>query len=168
MSEFIFHAFGEGEQLNWYQMLNRAVVLFVICIALIRISGRRSFGMKSAFDNVIVILLGSTLARTLVGASPFVPTVAACLGLVVLHRLFAWIGVHSHAFGKLIKGEAICVFKDGKFDEENMRRSLISRRDINVGLRDKLNTDDLSEVEQIILERNGEITVLRKKKAGQS
>jgi uncharacterized membrane protein YcaP (DUF421 family) len=167
MIDFIYQAFGEGKELSWYQMLNRAVVIFVIAVVLIRISGRRSFGMRSAFDNTIVILLGSTLSRAVVGVSPFFPTVMAGLGLVVLHRVFAWISVHSHAFGKLIKGEAICLFKDGKFNERNMRRSLISRRDINIGLRSSLHSEDLSEVDQIILERNGEITVLVKKKAGQ-
>ncbi len=155
MSDFIYQAFGEGRDLTWYQMLDRAVVIFIIAVALIRISGRRSFGMKSAFDNTIVILLGSTLSRAVVGVSPFFPTVAACLGLVALHRVFAWISVHSHAFGKLIKGEAICLFKDGKFNERNMRRSLMSRRDSGIGLRSCLHSEDLSEVEQIILERNG-------------
>ena len=164
MSEFILQAFGEGRDLTWYQMLDRAVVIFIITVVLIRISGRRSFGMRSAFDNTIVILLGSTLSRAVVGVSPFFPTVIACLGFVLLHRALAWASIHSHVLGRLIKGEPICIFKDGKFDEGNMRRSLISRHDVNAGLRTILHTESLDEVDEILLERTGQLSITRKAK----
>lgn len=164
MTAFIYQAFGEGMDLNWYQMLNRAIVIFAITVLLIRISGRRSFGMRSAFDNTIVILLGSTLSRAVVGASPFFPTVVACLGFVLLHRSLAWASIRSHRIGRLIKGEPICIFKDGKFDEANMRRSLISRHDVSASLRATLHTESLDEVDEILLERTGQLSITRKPK----
>jgi uncharacterized membrane protein YcaP (DUF421 family) len=162
MKDFLYRAFGEGKDLEWWQMLDRAIVIFLLAIFLLRLSGRRSFGMKSPLDNTIVILLGATLSRALVGVSPFIPTVVACLGLVLLHRAFAWISLRSHTFGRLIKGKAIPVYKDGKFDQDNMRRSLISESDIREGLRKSLNTENLDRVDTILLERGGSLSIIEK------
>lgn len=166
MKEFFYQAFGEGKDLEWYQMVDRGVVIFLIAIVLIRLSGRRSFGKGSALDNTIVILLGSTLSRALVGVSPFIPTVVACLALVLLHRVFAWITVHGHGFGRWVKGERIILYENGRFNEKNMKRGLISERDIMEGVRLKALTDDLDKIEAIWLERNGEVSAIRKKEAG--
>ena len=51
--------FGEGKDLNSLQMVCRAVGCFFITLALIRIAGIRTFGRRTAFDNVITIMLGS-------------------------------------------------------------------------------------------------------------
>jgi uncharacterized membrane protein YcaP (DUF421 family) len=85
--EWIKIVFGEGKDLDTLQMSCRAVVAFLITLLLIRIAGIRTFGKKSAFDNVIIIMLGSILSRVVVGASPFIPTTVACLAFVLVHWL---------------------------------------------------------------------------------
>jgi uncharacterized membrane protein YcaP (DUF421 family) len=49
--------FGEGKDLSTLQMAMRTIVVFIACLALIRISGRRSFGNPSPLDYVVAILL---------------------------------------------------------------------------------------------------------------
>ncbi len=164
MREALIKAFGDGKDLEWWQMADRAVVIFVLTIVFIRLSGRRSFGMKSPFDNTITILLGAILSRVVVGISPFVPTVAASLVLVLLHRLFAWLAIRSRTFGRLVKGQAIPVFKDGRIIRENMHRGLISEHDLMEAVRQKANAADLSEIESCWLERDGELSTVKKKK----
>lgn len=163
MNDLVKDVFGSSEDLEWWQMSARAVVVFILAIMYVRLSGRRSFGMRSAFDNTIVILLGAILARAVVGASPFFPTLAASLTLVLMHRLFAWVSIHSHAFGKLIKGSPIPLYKDGKLVAENMSRSLISEHDLKAGLRDAIHTESLDGVETVLLDRDGRISVIEKK-----
>jgi hypothetical protein len=69
--------FGSGQDLDSLQMAARAAVAFIGALVCIRISGRRSFGQRSPFDYVVAILLGATLSRVIVGASPAIPTMAA-------------------------------------------------------------------------------------------
>jgi uncharacterized membrane protein YcaP (DUF421 family) len=162
--ETITQLFGEGENQTVLQMSLRAVVIFVITLILLRIAGRRSFGMKSPFDNIIVILLGAILSRALVGASEFVPTVASATVIAVLHRLGAWVGALNIRFGALIKGQKIVLFDNGKLEHENMRRALISESDLYASLRNNMNVESFESIERAYMENNGQISFVRKEK----
>lgn len=162
--ETITQLFGEGENQTVLQMSLRAVVIFIITLILLRIAGRRSFGMKSPFDNIIVILLGAILSRALVGASEFLPTVASATVIAVLHRLGAWIGTLNLRFGVLIKGQKIVLFDQGKLDHENMRRALVSESDLYTSLRNTMNVETFDSIERAYMENNGQISFVRKRK----
>jgi uncharacterized membrane protein YcaP (DUF421 family) len=157
--EFIF---GQGTDLTPFQMGMRAVVVFSICLLLIRLSGRRSFGMKTALDNVIAILLGAILSRAVVGASPFFSTIAASVVLVLMHRFLAWVAVYNDTLGKAIKGEARILFEQDKFIEHNMKRSLVSEKDVLESVRLNGNTNAIESIKEIFLERDGQLSIIKK------
>ena len=160
--EWIHTLFGTGRDLNSLQMVCRAIVSFLLTLVLIRIAGIRTFGKRSAFDNVIVIMLGSIFSRVVVGASPFIPTTLGCLAFVLVHSGLGWISVRSDVIGRLVKGERKVLYAEGKMDERNMRRVMVSKKDLLESVRLRLNSDNLDEVQEIVLERNGEISVIRK------
>jgi uncharacterized membrane protein YcaP (DUF421 family) len=143
-------------------MVSRAIVSFLLTLVLIRIAGIRTFGKRSAFDNVIVIMLGSIFSRVVVGASPFIPTTLGCLAFVLVHSGLGWISVRSDVIGRLVKGERKVLYAEGKMNERNMRRVMVSQKDLMESVRLRLNSNDLGEVQEIVLERNGEISVIRK------
>ncbi len=160
--QLIHTIFGTGKDLDSLQMICRAVVAFVLTLVLIRIAGIRTFGKRTAFDNVIVIMLGSIFSRVVVGASPFVPTTLACVAFVLVHRLLGWTSVRSDVIGRLVKGEKLILYADGRPNEENMRKAMVSEKDLRESVRLRINSDDLFQVKEIIIERNGDISVIRK------
>ncbi|MEM5446326.1 DUF421 domain-containing protein [Paraburkholderia guartelaensis] len=157
--------FGEGKDLDAWQMAARAAAAFLLTLVLIRISGRRSFGQRSTFDYVVAILLGATLSRFIVGASPAVPTVAASLVLVLMHRALGWLCVRSRFVERVIGGEARTVYRDGTFDDAQMSAALITRADVLEAVRVGLHGSSLDRVEAALLERNGEISLIVKPSA---
>ncbi len=161
MNDLIERLFGHDDKLSVLQMTDRAILVFFLTIILIRISGRRSFGMKSAVDNTIVILLGAILSRAVVGASPFIPTIAASLAIVLLHRLFSWIALRWPRFGQLLKGGPILLADNGNIDPKAMSRSLISKHDLEEGIREAGGKDGIPPDQKVILERNGHISLSR-------
>lgn len=158
--------FGEGEDLNTLQMCLRAAVVFVIGLILVRFTGRRAFGLRMSFDNVITILLGAILSRTVVGASPFLQTVAAAATLAVLHRLFAWLTMRSSAFGKIVKGEVKVLYENGQLNRKNMRYCLITENDLAEALRANGKRESFEDVKLICAERNGFISIIKKENYG--
>lgn len=160
--ETITQLFGEGERQSVLQMSLRAVVVFIITLILLRIAGRRSFGMKSPFDNIIVILLGAILSRAVVGASEFCPTIAAATVIAVLHRFGAWLAALNLRFGALIKGQKIVLFKNGRIQNDNMRRALVSESDLYGSLRSSMNVEDFDSIDSAYMENNGQISFVKK------
>lgn len=156
--------FGEGDDLEPLQMCARAFVIFILALVLVRLAGRRAFGMGMTFDNVLTILLGAVLSRAITGASPFVATVAAAATIIALYRLCAWISVRSDAFGKVVKGEPRLLYNNGILDEDEMRRSLLSKKDLLEGIHNNANVDTLGETKKVYLERDGKISVVKKEK----
>ncbi|KVL87936.1 DUF421 domain-containing protein [Burkholderia stagnalis] len=161
--DIIVTLFGEGRLLNPMQMTLRAIVVFFIALVLIRIAGRRAFGQRSPFDYVVGILLGATLSRAVVGASPFVATVVASLAIVLIHRALAWMCVRWARLERLVVGAEREVYRDGRFDDAQMRAALITESDVHESVRQTLGERSLAGVSAAILERNGHVSVIRRK-----
>jgi uncharacterized membrane protein YcaP (DUF421 family) len=155
--------FGEDRQLDTLQMICRGIAVFFIAFVLIRISGRRSFGLRTPLDNVITILLGAILSRVVVGVSPFIPVVATCFVIVVLHRIFGWLVTKYHkTFGHWFEGSIILLYDKDKFKPDNMKRAMVSKEDMLQGIRKSALTEDMEDIEKVYMEKNGEISAIKK------
>lgn len=155
--------FGEGKDLDSLQMTARAIAVFFGSLALIRIGGRRAFGQRSPFDYVVAILLGATLSRVIVGASPAIATVVASLTIVLIHRALGWACVRFPRLERLLVGEEREVYRDGAFDERQMSAALITKTDVFETVRQELHRTDLNDVQAAVLERNGSVSIITKK-----
>ena|SRR5436190_10766380 len=153
--------FGSGEELAPLQMAARAFIMFFIALLLIRIAGMRVFGIKTAFDNILVIMLGAILSRGVVGASPFFSTIAAA-AMILIHKILAWLAMKKSWIGKIVKGYRHSLYHNGVIREDNLRRTAISKDDLMEGVRLEVNRNSLDEVEQIFIEKTGEISVVKK------
>lgn len=157
--EFLQSVFGSGESLEWYQMSARGIIIFVLTILMLRIAGQRTFGKKSAIDNVVVITLGAVLSRAVVGASPFIPVIVTGFCTVLAHRLIAWLCMRYEKLGIFIKGKRTILFRNGNMILQNMNSTLMSREDIEEGVRLQTNKDNMKGIRAVYLEKGGEITV---------
>ena len=161
MNNLIHTLLGEGTKLDALQMGCRALSMFFITLLLIRISGMRAFGQKSAFDSIIVIMLGAILSRAVVGVSPFVPTVIASSVLAIVHRLIAIAAVYSDKIGRLVKGEKNILYKENQVIKKNMLLCSVSMKDMLEEIRLRTNQETLENILQVTMERSGKISVIK-------
>ena len=154
---------NDSETITWWQMSLRGVIIFIFGVVLVRIAGKRAFGKASAFDIVLAIVIGSNLSRTLTASAPFIPTLAASTALVLLYRLLAWGAFSTSWLGKIIKGWPRCLVRDGQPVTKAMRRSQITDEDLREALRLHAGQEDLSGIQDAYLERNGQISFIRRR-----
>ncbi|GAB3833532.1 hypothetical protein GCM10028895_52720 [Pontibacter rugosus] len=109
MNELIEIAIGnDAGVLTWWQMSVRAVVVFFAALMVSFIGSNRVFSKSSFPDIVFGIMYGSVLSRAITGSSPFLPTLAAALVLVLVHKGLAVVAFHLGAgFGHFTKGEHV-------------------------------------------------------------
>lgn len=150
----------DSNLLTPWQMALRALVIYPVGIAFIRLGDKRFVGRFTAFDVIMGIMIGSILSRAVTGNSPFFATVAASLALVVLHYLFAAASFHWDWFGSLVKGASRTLVVDGEIQWDAMRKSKISREDLLSAVREGAGLDGLDQVKLARLERSGNISVV--------
>jgi uncharacterized membrane protein YcaP (DUF421 family) len=160
--DLIEQLIGTGKELTVSQMTVRTILIFLFSLLLIRIAGKRSFGMRMPLDNVLTILLGAILSRAIVGASPFLPILCSAFMLTLLYRIFGGLAFYNKWIGKMVKGSSQVLYKDKKLMEENMKKSMITHHDLMEGVRISSNIDSLDKVDTVYEERNGEISVIKK------
>lgn len=150
------------QDLGALQMVLRAGVVFVFTLLILKAAKKRFMGKNSAFDVVMIIILGSVISRAINGSAPFVPTLAASVALIVMHRITSWLSFHVAPFARFVEGEAMPLLSNGQLDWNAMRKHDITERDVQAALRQFLNTDDLSQAKEIFLEPNGKLSVVKK------
>ena len=153
-----------GGDLTVWQMSLRALVVYVAAILLVKAGNKRFMGKNTAFDVILGIILGSVLSRAITGNAPFFQTIGAGAALVGLHWFFSVASFHSHRFGTFIKGQERMLVKDGEIQWDNMRKSYISRNDLDMALRSTGKVTGPVDVAVANLERSGDISVIPREK----
>jgi uncharacterized membrane protein YcaP (DUF421 family) len=159
-----FLALGRDvEDVGAVPMAVRTIVVYAFTLAIVRLGSKRFLSQATAFDVIVAIMLGSIMSRAINGSAPFVPTLFGGLALVGLHWLLAVLAFRIDWFGSVVKGDPVLLVKDGRIQEDGMRRTSLSSRDLNEALRQQGKPPDPSKVRLAYLERNGGISVVPSK-----
>src|SRR5688572_27156956 len=150
------------ENLSAYQMCCRAVVVFFVALIYIRIAGIRIFGKQSAFDNFTSLMLGAIMGRACVDDPSFYGSLLAALVIMILHRLIALLTFHSRKAGTVFKGTHLLLWRNGQLHEKNLRSAYITEKDIQEALRKNLHLNSMENINEVYLERSGEISFIVK------
>jgi uncharacterized membrane protein YcaP (DUF421 family) len=151
----------KSEQLGFGHMAGRAVLMYLALIVLVRFAKKRFLGQATAFDYILLVLVGSVAGRAMTGGAPYFASLFGLVVLVAMHWLFSAASRRSPAFGHLIKGNATIIIKDGKVDRREMAKAHMSDDDLHEDLREK-GVKQPSEVEEARLERSGKLSVIKK------
>src|SRR5687767_12493432 len=102
---------------RWGQIWRVVVVGLVVypfLVATLRLSGKRTLAKMNAFDLVVTVALGSTLATVLLSRDVAVAEGAAALTvLVVLQLAASWLSVRSGMVRSVLKSEPTLLVRDG-------------------------------------------------------
>jgi uncharacterized membrane protein YcaP (DUF421 family) len=135
---------------------------YVGLVFLLRISGKRTLSKMNAFDLIVTVALGSTLATVLLNRSvPLVEGLFAFALLIGLQFLITWLSVRSRRFQDLIKSEPSLLVRDGAYLPGALRRQRVTREEIDAALREQGHAG-MESVTAVVLETDGSLSVLPK------
>ncbi len=151
------------DPLKLHQIAARAAIVFLAGLAIVRLGKSRLIGRVTALDVIVGVTLGSLLGRGITGHASISGTAVASATIVFIHWLFTLLACRWHDFGTMIKGHTSLLVKDGRVDEVAMLHSHISPNDLMEAVRLK-GLEAIEEVDHAYKERNGEISVVEKKR----
>ncbi|HQT77517.1 MAG TPA: DUF421 domain-containing protein [Rhodopila sp.] len=154
------HFFGPNHHLLWWQECDRAVVIFIYGLIMVRLAGRRTFSKWGALDTIVSIIVGSNLSRALTGSASMDGTLAATTLIFAAHWGLARLAARYNLASRLLEGAPKILARDGKLDPRIRRSEAISHIDLGEALRAK-QLEDVSASRLVVLEPNGTINVLK-------
>ncbi|USK31797.1 DUF421 domain-containing protein [Bacillus sp. F19] len=150
------------EKLSTAGFAVRAVVSVILIYFMSRFLMKRAAGQFTAFDFTFLWMLGAlAVAPVLDGKILFTTTILATATLYFWHFALSWLSVQNHAFAALLTRKPTVLIEKGKMNEVNMRRSFFST-DLLLSEMRLSDAPDLTEVDQVILETSGHLSVIKK------
>lgn len=144
-------------------LLRLAVVgtaAYVALVVLLRLTGKRTLSKMNAFDFVVTIALGSTLATTLLSKDvSLAEGVAAFALLIGLQYAVTWTSVRSPRFERWVKSEPTLLFHDGRFLRDAMRRERVTEDELRAAMRQAGHADPAG-VRSVIIETDSSLSVI--------
>jgi uncharacterized membrane protein YcaP (DUF421 family) len=150
---------------SWAGLLRTVVVgvlAYVALVAILRVSGKRTLSKMNAFDLVVTVALGSTLATILLSKSvALAEGVLAFIVLVLLQFVVAWLSVRSKKFQQFVKARPTLLFYEGEFLPDALLRERVAEDEVRSAIRSQ-GIPSLDEVAAVVLETDGTFTTLRR------
>jgi uncharacterized membrane protein YcaP (DUF421 family) len=165
MSEFmeILHSLigSDDGTISWWQMSIRGALIFAVGVFAVRVAASRAFGKWTPLDIIFAVIVGSNLSRGMTGSAPFLPTLIASLVLVAIHTILARASARWGWLSFLVKGGRVQLVREGEQDKAAMRKAGVGDGDLHMALRTH-GLEDLSSVQDAYLERNGDMTFIKR------
>lgn len=140
----------------------RTIIITLYAIFLFRASSSRLYGNHSPLDFIIYIILGAILGEAIVNNIPLISSMISCAIIVIIHRVLSYLSYNSHWVGAYVKGEKLCIVKNGKYIKKNLHACRVTPNDILQSLRLQHGFEEIKSIKKAILERGGQISFILK------
>lgn len=142
------------------RILAATAIAYAAVIMILRINGKRSLSKLNAFDFIVTIALGSTLASTILSKSAkLVEGILAFAALLALQFIVSKASAHWQRFAKLVRSEPKLLLRDGKFLDEALLNERFTRDEVIAEIR-KEGHGRYEDIAAVVLESDGSLSVL--------
>jgi uncharacterized membrane protein YcaP (DUF421 family) len=140
----------------------RAAVAYAFVHVAFRVVGRRELGRHSTYEIVLLLFVSVAMRQTIVGEDQSLTSGMLGFGtLLVIDAIVAWLVRWSPRAAHIVDGPVRLLARDGRLDEDAMRRARMTREHLLAELR-RHGREHLDEVHRAYLERSGKVSVIFK------
>lgn len=150
---------------SWESLLRTLIVgvlAYAVLVAFLRISGNRTLSKMNAFDLIVTVALGSTLATVLLSKDIALAEGALALALLIsLQFVITWLSVRFRWVKRLITGEPLMLLYRGDYLTAALRQARVTEEEVRSAVRSS-GIGRLSAVEAVVLETDGSLSVVKR------
>ncbi len=148
---------------SWESLIRTSVITilaYVTLIVMLRVSGKRTLAKMNAFDFIVTVALGSTLATVALNKSvPLTDGALAFFLLIFLQYVITWLSVRVKAVQTIVTGTPSLLLYKGKLLDEVMKKERITTEEIFAKARAE-GFSTLDEIDAMVMETTGDITIM--------
>ncbi len=150
------------DPLTMLEIVGRVAVVYLFCLLLLRLAGRRELSQLSAIDLMAMLLLSETVSPAMTGGDDSLTGgLIAAAALVGLSVAVSRLSFRSQRLGRAIQGRALVLIDDGRVRPEVMRSERISNDELQTALHEQ-GLLAVDQVQRAFVEPGGEITIVKK------
>ena len=139
---------------------------YVTVVLVLRFTGKRTLSKLNAFDLVVSVALGSTLATILLSSDVAWAEGAVALALLAgLQFVVAFTTSHLPGGRSVITARPTLLLDDGRLLPEALRDQRVTEDEIRQAVR-ATGSGDLGDIAAVVLESDGSLSVISSSKAG--
>lgn len=156
---------------GWDSLVRTLVVgilAYTVLIVFLRVSGKRTLSKMNAFDLVVTVALGSTLATVLLSRDVALAEGALAFALLIgLQFLVTWSSVRARWVRQLATGEPRMLLYCGNLLPTALLKARVTEDEVRAAIR-SAGHDSLEQVHAVVLETDGSFSVVRLGEGGNS
>ena len=138
------------------------VLAYLSLILFLRVSGKRILSKMNAFDLVVTVSLGSTLATIMLNKDVALAQGALALALLIgLQFAITWSSIRVRWLRQLVTGEPALLLLRGQFLPRALRHERVTEDEVRAAVR-SAGLTALEEVEAVVLETDGSFSVVKR------
>lgn len=138
------------------------VLAYVMLIIFLRISGKRTLSKMNAFDLVVTVALGSTLATVLLNKEVALAEGTLAFALLIgLQFIVTWSSVRARWVRQLVTGEPRMLLYCGEYLPAAMVDARVTKDEIRAAVR-AAGLPSLDDAEAVVLETDGTFSVVQR------
>lgn len=136
------------------------ILAYITMLLMLRVSGKRTLSKMNAFDFIITIALGSTLATVTLNKNVALTDGALAFFILIFMQFFlTWLSVRFKFVKNLITSRPTMLLYKGEILNDALKRERITIEELYMSARQK-GIEDLSQIDVIVLETTGDMTIM--------
>ncbi|MEX1198532.1 MAG: YetF domain-containing protein [Pseudohongiellaceae bacterium] len=146
---------------NLLRVLAVGGLAYIAIVIFLRLSGKRTLSKMNAYDLIVTVALGSTLATVLLSRDVTLAEGMTAFALLIgLQFVVTWSSVRARWVRKLATGKPVLLLYSGKFLPAALLQARVTEDEVRAAVRSAA-INSLDKVHAVVLETDGSFSVVR-------
>lgn len=143
-------------------LIFRVFILYILCIIVMRMMGKREIGQMQPFELAITLIISELIVMPMENTGvPLINGVVAVFTITFSQQLFSYLTLKNEKLQELMSGKPTVMLKNGELNETHLREQNYNITELLEQLR-LSGVDKITDVQYAVLETNGQLSVILK------